>query len=66
MKAGELVAVFENIKSDKYTVDEKLTAIDFVLSMPTYNSIKRKSFRDALDWLWNTGIEWADDEEVSE
>ena len=57
MNNGKAVAIFRNIKSDKYTVNEKGVAIIQVLSMATTNSITKVDFKNALAWLWNEHFE---------
>lgn len=57
MRIGEAYSIFENIDSDKYTVEEKGLAIRMVLNMETHNSITKKMLMDALKWLWNEHFE---------
>lgn len=53
ISGGMAVAVFKNIKDSRFSYDEKMAAIGYVLSMPTYNSIYKNDFRDAVDWLYH-------------
>ena len=53
MNIGKACAVFEQIDSERYTDDEKLTAIEMVLDMPTHNGITKDTILDAFRWLYN-------------
>lgn len=50
-------AVFQQIKSDKYSEDEKLRAIWTVLDMPTHNGITKDAILEAFRWLFDYTIE---------
>lgn len=41
MEIGEAWAIFHNIDSDKYTVEEKGLAIKVILDMETHNSVTK-------------------------
>ena len=64
MNIGKAQAVFEQIKSDKYSEDEKLQAIWLVLDMPTHNGITKDTILEAFRWLFDYAVEV--DDEVSE
>lgn len=48
MNIGKAQAVFEQIRSDKYSETEKLQAIWAVLEMPTHNGIKKDTILPKL------------------
>lgn len=54
---GKACAVFQQIKSDKYSEDEKLRAIWAVLDMPTHNGITKDTILEAFRWLFDYAIE---------
>ena len=57
MNTGKAIAIFRQIKSDKYTIEEKGWAIHRVLALETDNSIRKADYRQALHWLWNQHFE---------
>ena len=57
MNVGKACAIFEQIKSERYTDEEKLLAIHEVIEMPTHNGITKDTILNALKWLWNYSIE---------
>ena len=57
MNNGTAIAIFKQIKSDKFTVEEKGAAIYQVLSLATDNSIRKADYWQALHWLWNQHFE---------
>ena len=57
MKIGEAVAIFFDIESDKYTVEEKGTAIFHVLKMPTHNGINKAAMLKVIKFLMNLCFE---------
>ena len=54
---GKAQAVFQQIKSDKYSDDEKLRAIWAVLDMPTHNGVTKDTILEAFRWLFDYAIE---------
>ena len=52
MNIGKAQAVFEQIRSDKYSETEKLQAIWAVLEMPTHNGITKDTILEAFRWLF--------------
>lgn len=54
---GKAQAVFQQIKSDKWSEDEKLRAIWAVLDMPTHNGITKDTILEAFRWLFDCAIE---------
>ena len=57
MNIGKAQAVFEQIRSDKYSETEKLQAIWGVLEMPTHNGITKTTILEAFRWLFEYAIE---------
>lgn len=57
MNVGKACAIFEQIKSERYTDEEKLLEIHEVIEMPTHNGITKDTILNALKWLWNYAIE---------
>lgn len=53
MTIGKAVAIFANIESDKYTVEEKGTAIMLVSQMVTHNGITKTEMLKVIWWLLN-------------
>ena len=53
MNNGKAMAIFRQINDDRFTVDEKREAIRIVLDMETHNSITKKDYRNAINWLFN-------------
>lgn len=53
MNIGKAVAIFTNIESDKYTVEEKGTAIMLVSQMVTHNGITKTAMLKVIWWLLN-------------
>lgn len=51
MNIGKAVAIFLQIESDKYTDDEKGTAIYEVLKMPTHNGITKDRMLAVINYL---------------
>lgn len=57
MNIGKAVAIFANIESDKYTVEEKGTAIMQVTQMPTHNGITKIAMLKVIWWLLNLAFD---------
>ena len=57
MNIGKAQAVFEQIRSDKYSETEKLQAIWTVLEMATHNGIKKDTILEAFRWLFERAVE---------
>ena len=58
MGIGEAWVIFNNIDSDRYTLEEKGLAIKMILDMPTHNGVTKAMFMKALKWFWNEHFEW--------
>lgn len=61
---GKACAVFQQIKSDKYSEGEKLRAIWAVLDMPTHNGITKATILEAFRWLFHYAIEIDPESEI--
>ena len=44
-------AIFKDIHNEETEVEDKITAIQEVIDMPTHNSITKKSMLEVLHWL---------------
>ena len=53
MNIGKACAIFVQIKSDKYTGDEKAVAIHEVLGMATLMSIPKDKMLEVIRYLWD-------------
>ena len=62
MNAGQALAVFKQIDSDKYTDEEKAMAIYVVMNMPTHMSITKDEIFKVVKWLWNSFYEFVEEE----
>lgn len=51
MKIGKAVAIFYEIKSDKYSDVEKFEAINIVADMATHNSVTKDAMLRVIRWL---------------
>ena len=51
MKIGKACAIFLQIDSDEYTMEEKGEAIFRVAQMPTHNGINKDAMLKVIDWL---------------
>ena len=51
MKIGTACAIFLQINSEKYTDEEKGTAILEVLKMPTHNGISKSAMLEVIGYL---------------
>lgn len=57
MNIVKAVAIFANIESDKYTDEEKGTAIMEVAQMPTHNGITKTAMLKVIWWLLNLAFD---------
>ena len=53
MNLAKAIAIFVQIDSDKYTDDEKGTAITLVSKMETHNGITKTAMLKVIWWLLN-------------
>lgn len=51
MNIGKATAIFKDIHNEETEVEDKITAIQEVIDMPTHNSITKKSMLEVLHWL---------------
>ena len=63
MDIGKAMAIFNNINSDKYSVNEKAMAIYRVMHMETHNSVTKASMLEVIRWLWDRQFELVEGEE---
>ena len=54
MNIGKASAIFKDIHNEETEVEDKITAIQEVIDMPTHNSITKKSMLEALRYLRRT------------
>ena len=66
MNLGTACAIFEQLESDKYSENEKLTAIKEVLGMPTHNGVTKDQILSAFRWLYEWAVEEVEPEEAEE
>ncbi len=57
MKIGTACAIFLQINSEKYTDEEKGTAILEVLKMPTHNGISKSAMLEVIGYLLNLAFD---------
>ena len=60
MKFGEAVIIFKNINSEKYTLEEKINAIDVVMKAATINSIFKDDLCEVIRFLLSICTQPAD------
>ena len=63
MDIGKAMAIFNNINSDKYSVNEKAMAIYRVMHMETHNAVTKASMLEVIRWLWDRQFELVEGEE---
>lgn len=64
MKIREAWVLIKNINTDKYTDEEKGTAIKMVVDMPTHNSITKEELLNVIRYLWDLCFEEAPEEKT--
>lgn len=52
MNIGTACAIFAQLDSPKYEIEEKIEAIELVANMPTHNSISKDKILNALRWIF--------------
>lgn len=52
MNIGKASAIFKDIHNEETEVEDKITAIQEVIDMPTHNSITKKSIKDGSKKLY--------------
>ena len=63
MDIGTAMAIFNNINSDKYSVNEKAMAIYRVMHMETHDAVTKASMLEVIRWLWDRQFELVEGEE---
>ena len=63
MDIGKAMAIFNNINSDKYSVNEKAMAIYRVMHMETHNAVTKASMLEVIRCLWDRQFELVEGEE---
>lgn len=53
MNIGAAFAIFTQLDSNRFTIEEKLAAIDIVAHAATLNSIKKDYLQQALCWIFD-------------
>lgn len=66
MKISTACKVFLQVNSDKYTDEEKGTAIYEVLKMPTHNGITKDAMLKVIEYLLNLAFDIPEGNEVEE
>ena len=66
MKIGTACAIFLQINSEKYTDEEKGTAILEVLKMPTHNGISKSAMLEVIGYLLNLAFDVPEKSEVAD
>nr|DAW62943.1 MAG TPA: hypothetical protein [Caudoviricetes sp.] len=66
MKINTACKIFLQVNSDKYTDEEKGTAIYEVLKMPTHNGITKDAMLKVIEYLLNLAFDIPEGSEVEE
>ena len=66
MKIGKACAIFGQINSEKYTVEEKGAAILRVLEMPTHNGITKDTMLEVIGFLLHLAFDVEQESEVAD
>lgn len=66
MKIGTACKIFLQINSDKYTDEEKGTAIHEVLKMPTHYGITKDAMLEVIGYLLNLAFDVPEGSEVAD
>ena len=66
MKFGEAVIISKNINSEKYTLEEKINAIETAMKAPTINVIFKDDLCEIIRFLLSICTEPADAEQTNE
>lgn len=64
MKIGKACAIFKQIESDKYAIEEKGAAIYEVLKMPTHNSVTKEQMLSVIRFLFPLAFEFPEEAEA--
>lgn len=66
MKINTACKIFLQVNSDKYTDEEKGTAIYEVLKMPTHNGITKDAMLKVIEYFLNLAFDIPEGSEVEE
>lgn len=66
MKINTACKIFLQVNSDKYTDEEKGTAIYEVLKMPTHNGITKDAMLKVIEYLLNLAFDIPEGNEAEE
>lgn len=66
MKINTACKIFLQVNSDKYTDEEKGTAIYEVLKMPTHNGITKDAMLKVIEYLLNLAFDIPEGSEVEQ
>jgi len=66
MNIGKACAIFLNIDSPDYTVEEKGTAIMQVVQMPTHNGMTKTAMLKVIWWLLNLAFDLSGEKKGAE
>ncbi len=66
MKINTACKIFLQVNSDKYTDEEKGTAIYEVLKMPTHNGITKDAMLKVIEYLLNLAFDIPEGSEVGQ
>ena len=56
--AKKAMAIVVQIDNDKFTDEEKATAIYLVMNAPTRNFVTKEIMLNVIKWLWHKNYEW--------
>lgn len=60
---GKAMAICQEINSDRFTDEQKATAIYLVMNMPTHNSFTKEKMLEVIKWLWHYIFQWNEREQ---
>lgn len=66
MKINTACKIFLQVNSDKYTDEEKGTAIYEVLKMPTHNGITKDAMLKVIEYLLNLAFDIPEENEAEQ
>lgn len=66
MKISTACKIFLQVNSDKYTDEEKGTAIYEVLKMPTHNGITKDAMLKVIEYLLNLAFDIPEENEAEQ
>ncbi|MDE6156278.1 MAG: hypothetical protein K2F67_07570 [Eubacterium sp.] len=60
---GKAMAICQDINSDRFTDEQKATAIYLVMNMATHNSFTKEKMLEVIKWLWHYIFQWNEPEQ---